>query len=504
MKNRIINRIVLLSITLFSTIGISSCDKFLSIEPKDKLNVKGYWNDEKDVQKWISGTYDAVQSALMGNIQYWGDGRTDNLFPTVYGGENYQLNSISTNDKRADWSSLYTVILRCNLGIENINSMTNLSIDIKNKYLGQCYGLRGLMYFYIVRLWGPAPLILQSWNGDPNTKYNSRSSVEALASAIDDDIKMAVALCGDDDVWYFSQAAALALKIDFLAWRGRYAEIPANYTALMKLGKHSLITTVNDWNKIFSAPETSKETIFSLQWDITQDGDNRSPYASTIGCGSSNSAFVVSKEMWIGMVRDTMDIRFWGVLSYPGGNVQRPFTSANAPGYGSGNNTNIQAIHKFWPLDTKAHGSFIVSTTEWAFKPPIYRLADMMLLNAEALNRNGDAQGALDIVNEIRASRGCSIVAKIEDYPDQLGNKVTSREKLIIDERQLELFEEGKRWFDLLRVDWGIEVLDAHLRFLQYGKGVEVTGFNDVRRKLWPLAPSVLTSNPKLTQNPGY
>lgn len=57
----------------------------------------------------------------------------------------------------------------------------------------------------------------------------------------------------------------------------------------------------------------------------------------------------------------------------------------------------------------------------------ILRLADIMLLKAEALLRKGNAGGALTIVNELRAKRGAAALASLD-------------EKALLDERGRELY----------------------------------------------------------------
>ena len=52
---------------------------------------------------------------------------------------------------------------------------------------------------------------------------------------------------------------------------------------------------------------------------------------------------------------------------------------------------------------------------------PIYRLADILLLKAEALvlGTHKDYQGAINIVNQIRERAGWKNTAVLEDYPTE-------------------------------------------------------------------------------------
>jgi hypothetical protein len=181
-------------------------------------------------------------------------------------------------------------------------------------------------------------------------------------------------------------------------------------------------------------------------------------------------------------------------------------TPANAPDFvwsTSGGGVNWRSyICKYAPLGTE-NGTFTMSGTEWAYKPPVYRYADVLLLYAEALNRIGDKEGAFSVLNQLRAARG----GKIEDayeYPEDFGNTALSAEKLIYDERQLEFYGEGKRWFDLMRVDWGIEVVDEHVKYLQERAGVEALGFTNPKRMYWPVNQDVINANTNIVQSEAY
>lgn len=70
------------------------------------------------------------------------------------------------------------------------------------------------------------------------------------------------------------------------------------------------------------------------------------------------------------------------------------------------------------------------------------RLADVILLYAEALNETGDASGALVQLNKIRTRAGLA---------NSTATTQTAVRTAIADERRLELAFEGHRWFDLVR-----------------------------------------------------
>ena len=114
------------------------------------------------------------------------------------------------------------------------------------------------------------------------------------------------------------------------------------------------------------------------------------------------------------------------------------------------------------------------------------RIAEMVLIQAEArLNTSGPV-AAIERLNELRAERGAGAlsVGSFDEAYDA-----------ILDERRRELVAEGHRFFDLKRL--GRDIRKAP------GTGEEDIPFNDPRI-LDDLPPDQLTVNTELVQNPGY
>jgi hypothetical protein len=127
--------------------------------------------------------------------------------------------------------------------------------------------------------------------------------------------------------------------------------------------------------------------------------------------------------------------------------------------------------------------SFVDMSNDFA----VMRLADVVLMKAEAQFRNGNAEDALNTINyktdgvSIRCSAG---------MPDFIADEMNLNG--LLEERARELSWEGWRRNDLIRFG---HFTDAR---------VPEKSVSDDYRNLYPIPESELLKNPYLKQNPGY
>jgi hypothetical protein len=124
---------------------------------------------------------------------------------------------------------------------------------------------------------------------------------------------------------------------------------------------------------------------------------------------------------------------------------------------------------------------------------PVFRLAEMYLIYAEAVTRGGsggDAPTALGYVNALRTRA----------YGNASGNLASLNTQTILDERGRELYWEGHRRTDLIRYNQ----LTTSTYLWQWKGGSQGGTAVDAKYNLCPIPQKVLTVNPNLTQNTGY
>jgi hypothetical protein len=156
--------------------------------------------------------------------------------------------------------------------------------------------------------------------------------------------------------------------------------------------------------------------------------------------------------------------------------------------------TDGYAIIKFKNLDRDGNVGSDLTHVDTDF--PMFRLADVYLMYAEAVLRGGqggDVGEALNFVNLVRKRA----------YGGNSNGEITSGEltlDFIIDERARELYWEGHRRTDLIRYN-----LFTGGAYLWPWKGNLKEGrATDSKFNLFPIPDSDIGANPNLVQNPGY
>ena len=125
---------------------------------------------------------------------------------------------------------------------------------------------------------------------------------------------------------------------------------------------------------------------------------------------------------------------------------------------------------------------------------PLFRLAEMYLIYAEAVKRGGggDENTALGYINALRARA----------YGNTFGNIDAGQMTLdfILDERARELYWEGFRRTDLIRFN---KFVEGSYLWPWKGGVASGTGVSAIR-KLYPIPSRDVNSNTNLVQNTGY
>ncbi len=367
--------------------------------------------------------------------------------------------------------------------------------------------LRAFVLNSIVDGWGQVPY------RDDFADLLSDAKVLSAAETVDLIVSEVDAIMGnlpDGPANRANKDAAKVLKMKTLLNKGMYlnresptfdggdmAEVISIADAIIASGKYSLATNYFD-NFAPNNDQISSENIFTAEnvggsnsgnvrsrwfcglhynqnpsgwngfctlgdfYDSFEDGDARkyAEYPGMIEGGGINSGFLIGQQ-----------VNELGVELMDRKGNQLAFTKEVALTE-SGDNLEVTGVRVMKYVIDYASGDNV--DNDYVY----YRYADVLLMKAEALMRTGDSAGALDIVNDIRTSRGVGALSSLD-------------EAALLAERGREFYWEGFRRTDLLRFG---KFLDPWSDKTQSG----------TERLVFPIPAASLASNPNLVQNPGY
>ncbi|MEN6618043.1 MAG: RagB/SusD family nutrient uptake outer membrane protein [Rikenellaceae bacterium] len=462
MKNLNYN-IVFLGLAMLS---LSSCvDSLLDKKPISSFSAESFYQNQAQAKAGVYGIYNSLQSTMGTNFAFWGEGRADNV-KVKHSGETtfLQNNTLTATISSADWTSLYTLISRANYAIKNIPAVFPDGDATGNQLIGQSKALRALAYFYLVRVWGDVPLILEPYTQAGQDIFVSRDNSELVLDQIEEDLKYAAANCVDkfnstNDRIMFNKGSANALLSQVYMWRKKYNEAIAAADLVLSNSLYSLVIDITAWGKMFT-DSYSTESIFEVGYNETQTNGLRVLYA--IG---SDSHYTPSAKFMASF--ETDDLRRAYIYDVT--------------------QTDPKAI---WKYLGKGVSDEVATTSKQNII--LIRLADIMMLKAEALNKLGgttNVSNALKLLEPIRRRAGLTPALLTEAQAIAMYGTV---EDAILHERSIELCYEGHRWFDLVRTGKAISTMNP------------INGLSDVKNLVWPISNTTIDQNPNIVQNEFY
>src|SRR5258708_1295619 len=178
---------------------ISGCQK-LTEDPKGNLTPASYYHTQSDLDAAVAGMYiqlarDGAWGFTSKETSYFGsdDLTTD---PGLNKGDQREFDELagsSTNPSLpAEWNGPWQTIYNANYIIANY-AKVNSTDALKNASAGQPYFIRGLFYYYLVRTFGPLPLVTVPLDV---TVRPPRSPVDSIYRQIISDLQTAKTMLG--------------------------------------------------------------------------------------------------------------------------------------------------------------------------------------------------------------------------------------------------------------------------------------------------------------------
>jgi len=497
-----------------SLLAATGCKKDLLEQTNpNTLSVDQFWKTGDDANKGVIACYSGVQQyACYGHSWQFITARSDESYSQspyvelavftrfVQANNNFFISAFA-------WNDYYRTIYRCNQALNHIPSIT-MDATLQKQYLAEARFIRALMYFDLASFFGNVPLILEDPTVTTRVKQVTQAEVEAQVIA---DLQAAIPNLPTSysaaQLGRATQGAAQALLAKMYMQEHKYTEASALFAAIITSGRYALVANYLD--NFTESNENNSESLFEVQYtgsvlDVGQGQDNSSasegydrpnffgpPVYSfadvqprqwlTAAYTDSTTAFA-SGSTTKHMIDPRRDISIISSL-----NPDRFYGKTFAQ---LGYNPSQQYWRKYLNDRTRTTPENFTSGINFR----VIRYADVLLLQAEALNELGQTAQAVPLVNQVRQRVGLAPISAA-NY-DQNSLRLYMRT-----ERGRELAGEGQRWFDINR--WGLLDNQAGLNYL-INLDPDFTNFVLGKSKLLPIPQTDIDLDPSIKQNPGY
>jgi len=527
MKKRKIS-IILMSVVLL--LGTTGCTDWLTVKPESQIILEEYWQSESDVESVLYACYRGLTiDDCTFRMIIWGELRSDNFVTTGFAKAREDMGlgkimkgELTSTNSCAYWGSFYAVINYCNTILKYAPAVVgrdkNFSEADLAKVQAEAKAIRALCYFYLVRTFNEVPWVDVASVDDTQDYAPEKSTDRQILDHIIDDLTYAQQYIRTDygrkdyNKGRFTLNGVNALLADVYLWDEQYGKCVDAANKVLADKNLQLIETENsNAYQVFYRGQ-SEETILELQFDPNVQVNN--PVFVLYGSYNTPTGELTFPSNLAFNTKETDVAKATGIHS--------PFYyKVNATDIESTNdirakdsyrsNGDVFPIFKYVGIrfeSTAGLGSgyaFRSETADWI----LYRLADVMLMKAEALVQLGGEENnksAIEMVNKtyLRSNTTGTVITdslKLSNYPTQ-----SALSDLVLRERHRELLFEGKRWFDLVRMarrDKSTSTLNTLVNYKVSGSTVAL-GAAVLDAMYMPIYQGELNANKNLKQNPYY
>ncbi|MDX1941325.1 MAG: RagB/SusD family nutrient uptake outer membrane protein [Saprospiraceae bacterium] len=443
-----------------------SCEDKLELQPAQSLATEESLSDVKGMLTALYGAYDMLQDLNIYGRDYivMAELEADLVYLSLSNSNRYVQNYtfLWTPDNAnitAVWNDYYTVILRCNNIINNIDKIEGDAAE-KNQIKGEALAIRALSHFDLVRVFAKqytqsnptadlgVPVVLESKIDEP-----TRNTIAEVYNQITSDLEATKGLLTDKGKFRFGPDAANALLSRVYLYKGDYANAEKFASDVINTNKYAI---ADDIIAAFKAPGSSEE-IFTLKFTASETR------------GSDNLG------------------RFFNPSGYGDARVATDCISLYEP-----SDKRLGFIYKHTNNQMYTNKFFAQDGVDGLFSPKILRISEMYLTRAEARAKQNKFADAIADLNAIRAKRSASALAGIAD---------ADVFQTVLDERRRELAFEGHTKFDLWRN--GLDMVRN-----QCNTGIELDAPCNLAAssnlRVYPIPTREIDVNQNMVQNSGY
>jgi len=443
---------------------VAGCSDFLNVDPQSQLTQEAFPTTEEDALQSTNAVYSTLRNwhyhsggfpilDIMSDDAHKGSSPND-AANTV--GPYDDFSHSTTQDGLARWwNALYQGIRRANIVIVKVPNIS-MDEDLKSRYIAEARFLRALYYFDLARAFGGVPIVTTP---EPDLEV-PRSSEEETYSLIEEDLMFAMdnlplkSEYNQSNLGRATQGAAKALLARVALFRQDYEMAETYALEVIDSDEYGLEPDYTDANG--EAGEHGIESVFEIG-AIATSGAGGNQYANTQGVrGTPNRGWGFNQpSVDLREAFENDDPREDGTIIELGDVIDgiEIIGDGNTPDEVTDDQGNVIRIESY---NRKVWIDGTTTNTQFGHNRRLIRYADVLLMAAEALNKNGKPAQALPYLNQVRerAREGNSNI-----LPDITTTDQDSLADIIMHERRVELALEGHRFWDLVRTGRAEDVL---------------------------------------------
>lgn len=537
-----------LAAALAITLALGACDDMLVEEPKAFITTNTYYRTPEEIESGVLAGYNAIRNAL--NIQHNSWWAAPGRASDQEAGHPTEITNLANmtymtwtdetpSGTESGWNNLFQAIYRVNIVLDRIEEI-EMSAARRTELTAEAKFIRAYSYMWLDRGYSSGTKLtdlsvplFRSEADHANPDLLVRAPIAEVHAQIIQDLAEAEAGLPlsrpSGQSGRATKGAARMALADIYLWRSSFHlqndwnKASAAAKRVIDSNQHSLVRTgfFNIWNA--TAESANRERIFWLEATGIQ-GRSTTQYVNLhgprdLGFGTGGG-FGTNPATW------------WHVKSYAPGDVRGTVGGTTRPGMFEADtfayrNYACSTGTRFTGSSPGPNGGFcgtlpFNTVYPYKFRPRqlnagqgdvdiiLYRLAEALLMYAEAENELGNTPTAIQYVNMVRArarlgATGTQSRTEPADLP--LGLSKEQARDAIYMERNWELAHEGgKRWWDQVRRDsmepgyWGTTMSEHD--------PMAVTRLPDLAQrtylKRFPIPATEVNLAPQIVQNPGY
>lgn len=464
---------------------MSACSDFLGLEPEHQISEGSFYQNENDFETALIGSYSGLQDLHNTAMVYLGELTTDNAeiqwtSPTVSEVELDEVNFTPANGfLNTVWSVCFTTVSRSNNILTRLDDV-EMGASAKDQIRGEALFLRAYGYFQLVRAFGQVPIVDVAFRSPAaiNSYDMSRKPVEQVYALIEQDLSQAATFLEGVDGLAKSRASTAAAKTLLGKVYLTNQEYDLAASVLKEVIDSNAYTLNEDYKTLFTpGNDDLEESIFEIKFMSGNLGVGNG-FSSIFTPARFDMDIFPNQMQGSGRVLPTPDM----ANAYETGDLRREASIGDSVLLVTGEYEDELYGLKFVDFTTGVQGDGGVNFTA-------LRYADVLLMYAESLNQTGNTGESLGYLNRVRNRAGLEDLSGLSS--DELSLALEQ-------ERRVEFFLEGHRWFDLVRTGRLLPVMNGY--FQENNMNFTVEEHNLVM----PIPLREIDINPDLGQNTGY